>query len=491
MAGLRIAIVDYHLRPGGVTRVIENAVAALKPHNLKVALLTGEPPPETVSGAEGIRVVEGLGYDRATSNLSGKETAGRLMAAARELLGAAPDLWHIHNHSLGKNRALPAAVAGMAREGERLLLQIHDFAEDGRPGNYGFLLQDLAQGDPARLGEILYPQGENVHYAPLNQRDHSFLSAAGVPASRLHYLPNAVARPGADSSINAAQASGDERIFLYVTRAIRRKNLGEFMLWAALADTDDRFELSMAPRNPVARRIYDDWVTFAESHNLPVSFEVGRRTGLSLAEMTARAHALVTTSIAEGFGLAFLEPWLMGRSLVGRDLPEITSGIAAAGVDLRGLYSRLLVPVTWIGEGALRASLRQRLDKTMAAYGRQLTPELTARAWQALVDDGRVDFGRLDEPLQSAVIRHLLASREDRRLLQPFTLEPNIDMRERTQANREVVLREFSLEKYGCKLASIYNAVAQSGGKAGEGISAQALLDMFLAPERFSMLRTS
>ncbi len=491
MAGLRIAIVHYHLRPGGVTRVIENAVAALKSHNLKVAIITGEPPPGAISGAEGIRVVEGIGYARTRSNLSGKETAGRLMAAARELLGAAPDLWHIHNHCLGKNRALPAAVAGMAHDGERLLLQIHDFAEDGRPGNYGFLLQDLAQGDPARLGEILYPQGENVHYAPLNQRDYSFLSAAGVPASRLHYLPNAVARPGAENSVNDAQASGDERVFLYVTRAIRRKNLGEFMLWAAVADTDDRFELSMAPRNPMARRIYDDWVAFAETHNLPVSFEVGRRTGLSLAQMTVRAHALVTTSIAEGFGLAFLEPWLMGRGLVGRDLPEITSGITTAGVDLSGLYSRLSVPVAWIGEDTLRASLRQCLDKTMSAYGRQLSPELTAKAWQALVDDGKVDFGRLDEPLQSTVIRHLLASREDRRLLQPFTLEPDASMRERIRSNLEVVLREFSLEKYGHKLVSIYNAVAQSGGKVGQGLSAQALLDLFLAPERFSMLRTS
>ena len=36
------------------------------------------------------------------------------------------------------------------------------------------------------------------------------------------------------------------------------------------------------------------------------------------AALLASAHALVTTSVAEGFGLAFLEPWLMGRPLAGR-----------------------------------------------------------------------------------------------------------------------------------------------------------------------------
>ena len=42
----------------------------------------------------------------------------------------------------------------------------------------------------------------------------------------------------------------------------------------------------------------------------------------------ASAHRLVTTSVAEGFGLAFLEPWLFGKGLLGRNLPEITVDFA-------------------------------------------------------------------------------------------------------------------------------------------------------------------
>ena len=41
--------------------------------------------------------------------------------------------------------------------------------------------------------------------------------------------------------------------------------------------------------------------------------------------MVAHAKAIVSTSVAEGFGLGFLEPWIFGKGLCGRDIPEITS----------------------------------------------------------------------------------------------------------------------------------------------------------------------
>ncbi len=62
------------------------------------------------------------------------------------------------------------------------------------------------------------------------------------------------------------------------------------------------------------------------------------------------AHALVTTSVAEGFGLAFLEPWLANRPLFGRKLPEVTEGNKKAGVNLASLYTRL--DVCWRGFSA-------------------------------------------------------------------------------------------------------------------------------------------
>lgn len=481
---MRVAIVHYHLRPGGVTRVIENAVRALAAHDVRVAVLAGEPPEPDSPLSPVAQVVDPLAYSDEPLPGSADRAVEEMDRAAARLLGGQPDLWHIHNHSLGKNLSLPLAVGKMAAEGRRLLLQIHDFPEDGRPGRYRFMAEGLVNGD-GRLGEMLYPRGPHVHYAPLNARDQHFLEEAGASADRVHRLPNAVASLGASPD---AAPQGDERILLYVTRAIRRKNLGEILLWAAM-EGDARFQVSRAPRNPAARRVYERWVAFADSLKLPVEFEVGERDDLTLGSLISRAGRLITTSVAEGFGLAFLEPWLAGRPLVGRDLPEVTEGLKESGLDLLALYEALRVPVEWFDERILRTKLTLGYVEMLEAYGRAPSSDLPDRLWEALCGEGRIDFGRLDEPLQEDVIRRVAASQSDREII-PKALPPAAESGEPLAANRRVVEEHYGLEDYGRRLAGLYKEVAASDTGPVEALDGGRLLDRFLAPSRFSLLRT-
>ncbi len=69
--------------------------------------------------------------------------------------------------------------------------------------------------------------------------------------------------------------------------------------------------ITLAPKNPEVKPIYDAWAAFAKELGLNVEFDAGAKS--SFEEMVANADALITTSIAEGFGLAFLEPWLASR----------------------------------------------------------------------------------------------------------------------------------------------------------------------------------
>jgi len=489
MGGLRVAVVHYHLRPGGVTRVIEHAVRALSSRGVKVVVLCGEPIQGGPEGLGNVRVVEGLGY--ADAGRGEEDTTSKLRDFAREALGAQPDLWHIHNHSLGKNAALPAAVMRLAEEGERLLLQVHDFAEDGRPGEYRFLVERLGGEGGDRLGERLYPCGPHVHYAVINERDMAFLARAGVGQRELHFLPNAVnvEEWGNDAGLDEVVRAGD--IYLYVTRAIRRKNLGEFLLWSALGKAGYRFEVSRAPKNPAARPVYDGWVAFARSLNLPVEFEVGARRNAGVAQLMLRARALVSTSVAEGFGLAFLEPWMAGKAVLGRGLPDVTAGLSAMGLDLRHLYSRLDVPLEWIGREVVRRRFAAGMKRSLASYGRRLTGNELERALNAAVQNEMVDFGRLDEKMQEGVIRRLVKSADDRRLLRPACLEPVGPWKSLIEGNREVVRREFGLDRYGDRLMTIYDGVAESEVSKPGRLKSGVLLDGFLAPERFSLLRSS
>lgn len=409
------------------------------------------------------------------------------MRTAREEFGEPPDLWHIHNHSLGKNLALPGALGILARQGQRLLLQPHDFAEDGRPALYARLLGDLGDGDPARLSALLYPQAPHLHYAVLNDRDRGFLAAAGIAQDRLHLLPNAVNLPAP-----VDQPRGlfpDRRLWLYPTRAIRRKNLGELLLWATISAEQDLFAATQAPQNPAEQPRYHRWVALAQELNLGMEFELGNRTD-DFPGLLASAHALITTSVAEGFGLAFLEPWLMQRPLVGRDLPEITRDFTAAGLDLGGLYERLEVPLDWLDQDRLRHAMKQALQETVAAYGREETPGDLERLWTSCVRDGHIDFGRLDETAQEQIIRHLAADTRDRAALRPTRL-PAATPADRIAHNRALAERDYAIAGYGRRLQHIYQSLLDAPIAPDlDAADGAALLDRFLAPERLFLLRT-
>ena len=467
-----VVILHYHLRPGGVTRVIERAIESLA-GRVDAVLFTSETPASPpVPRTE---TFEALGYSERPT--TGFETlVEELRHRARECLGRDPDVWHVHNHALGKNSFTPRLVDHLARSGCRLLLQPHDFAEDGRPENYRLLSDHL--GD--RLQQMLYPLADHVWYAPINNRDKAFLSGIGLP--HVHELPNAV---NAHAVTPPERNAADQKTIVYPARAIRRKNIGEFLLWSLLTPEGYLFRSTLAPRNPRWQEYYNDWIAFAAELELPVEFDAGRKHDFS--RLVQRAEALITTSIAEGFGLAFLEPWLEGKSLIGRNLPEITRDFEAEGLDLSALYDTLPIPLEWLGASRFRQALERAMMQSYAAYGRAWDRAHLEQAIDALVIDGQVDFGILDETMQRDVIRHLVQHPEDRARLPEFN--PTVDP-ERIGHNREIVEKHFSVAAYGERLLHLYQELACTAPSRVGSANAAALLDAFLQPDRFNLLRS-
>ena len=486
---LRVAVVHYHLRPGGVTQVIRHSLAALREEGenaCRVVVLTGEPPSDAMP-VPSATVAPFLGYSSSPAP-NARALAAELDAAARHALGDLPDVWHVHNHALGKNFAVPALVEQFARDGRRLLLQFHDFAEDGRPANYRMLREHLGQHDALLFSQRLYPQGTHIHYALINERDRRFMSAAGVQAAQLHDLSNAVSLKDARDASEAAAL--ERRLFLYPARGIRRKNLGEFLLWAAVAEPGDLFAVTRAPQNPHERPQYDQWAAFAAALGLPAQFSFGETWPGSFDSLLNAAHAIVTTSVAEGFGLGFLEPFLADRPLVGRKLPEITDAFERVGLDLSAMYAALRVPLAWVGRDRLMSEIQRELPRVYADYGRAADATQAERAFAAAVSGEMVDVGRLNEPLQQRVIERLARSPECRAEMLPARLFAGQHADGMIQRNRRVVEQRFHLREYGRRLRRIYETVAASPAAPLPALDADALLDQFLSPERFYLLRT-
>ncbi|MBT8763997.1 hypothetical protein KFV02_08650 [Desulfohalobiaceae bacterium Ax17] len=487
---MRVALIHYHLQPGGVTRVINHILRSLQCSEINFVVLTGGPPQEDIDGKW--RLIPGLQYEHCRPEISADRLVQEIEEAAYEALGGKPDLWHVHNPSLGKNLVLPCALHKLARKGERLLLHIHDFAEDGRPGNYQMMLRKLAEGDRDKLSSLLYPVATHIHYALLNSRDLNFLMQSGGDSRQLHLLPNPV---GIENLEEGEQAGAGrvcsllqgKKLWLYPTRGIRRKNMGEFLLWASLASQENIFATTLGPLNPVARRQFEKWKTLAHTLNLPVHFELALQ--YDFTSILQKAYCLLTTSISEGFGLAFLEPWLLNRPLFGRDIPEITSDFKKQGLTLPWLYKRLEVPVKWLGLDVIERKAREGLQKSFHAYGREPGPDDVERVLSVWVKDKNVDFGCLDEELQASVLHRIVNSPGEVMCLHPCSLPSFKDIQACLAIHRQILKEKYSLKRYGQQLEAIYNQVAASPVSSLSCLNGEELLDLFLAPERLMLLK--
>ncbi|ADE54181.1 hypothetical protein [Coraliomargarita akajimensis] len=482
----RVAIVHYHLKRGGVTRVIESTLRAFESLEAppRCAVLAGEVP-DDVSFGDVAYEVDGLGYSNVQSTTpSPSLLLERLLTVAKEALGAEPDIWHIHNHSLGKNSAMPGVVTLLAQRGSSVLLHMHDFAEDGRPANH-LLNQEIADYRSA-----LYPIAETIHYAVLNARDHAIFSATGIPSERLHLLANPVEvepSPVSPDALDAIRSAlGAEQLLLYPVRAVRRKNFGEMLYWSALADEGTVFANTLGPTNANYQSAYARWQSLSKSQQLPVHFGIGQSHDWSFEAIMQSASAILSTSIAEGFGLAFLEPWLFGKSIVGRDLPEITADFKASGIDLSGLYDCIPIPDHWVDLSQLRNRIEFELNKAYAAYGRRLPKDAIDHAMQGIRPaEGLIDFAGLEESQQELIIERIACFKEARQDL------PRTELQICEPSNQADHIRtSYSFQSYAERVSNIYQSLLSVQTSSVDHLDQSLILDAFLQPERFRLLRT-
>jgi hypothetical protein len=481
---MAVAIIHYHLSAGGVTRVIEETSRCLTDGGMPHIVLTGSGP---ACGDLPFHVIEGLGYQRESDGPTSIELIRQMRAAVESILGPGPHVWHFHNHSLGVNVRMAELVAILAGEGERLVLQLHDLAEDGRPGNHPLLADS----------EMPYPFAPQIRYAFLNSRDRDRFTAAGLPETQSMLLPNPIRIP--DSA--PPPASTPARV-LYAVRGIRRKNLGEVFLLASLSPTGTRYATTLAPTQKRWLPVFEKWQAFAMSSGLPVDLAVVGRIATASGDSSfdawqSQATHFVTTSVAEGFGLAFLEAVAVGKPLLGRDLPTITRDYVAQGIKAGHLYERLLIPASWIDPERLRQHLTNALQNLMEAYGRDLSSGFVEEVSDAMRFNRHLDFGNLPEDLQQLALQHLLdASAADDVLVEiagerfPAVEWLGKTLAERTPTATAGQLAHYSPESHLMRLAGLHDELLATTPQTPSFLPKHRVLSQYLRPENFHFLLT-
>lgn len=484
-----IAIVHYHLRSGGVTKVISQAVKALEMSQIDSVIISGSDLGFCLPHNASSVVLNELAYQKAMS-INPKILLDELNRKALIACGREPDIWHFHNHSIGKNISLTLAANMLVQNGKNVLFQIHDFPEDGRPLNYSELRKYTCSNTTLELEEVLYPKSPNTHYAVLNNRDLTYLSRAGFLQENLHLLLNPV-NLASEGKKNSTNPFKNKKLWLYPSRCIRRKNMGEFLLWSALADNaENLFASTLKPTSPADIPFYDRWKALASEYKLPIEFEIGLRYQTDFTEWMENAKAIVTTSVGEGFGLAFLEPFLFKKPIVGRDIEEITIDFKNNGISYRSLYKALRFPVDWIGRDTLYESIKNEMIKLYRSYNTQYADSMPELAYNAAVLNGYADFGRLNEELQEKVIRQIISKPSLKDSILPLSLQPEEYDKESFDRNYDLTCQYYGLTAYRDNLLKIYNSILNPVPSESVIKQGNTVLEQFLCPENFYLLRS-
>lgn len=429
---MRLIIVHYHLRPGGVRRVIEEAARALVAHDglglSAIDLLSGEPPDpawrdqfQRAVGPTPVRYVlePCAGY---VSEQSGPPAriAGRLRAALRRLLAGcrAEDtvVW-AHNTGLGRNlllvRELERACAG---PGIPLIAHHHDWWFDNRWQRWPEF-ERCGFRTPGEVARVLFPAAPHCGHAAINSTDAGILSGhCGAPVG---WLPNPAAAPSAPAvpaeRVREARAWLREQtgaaapVWILPCRLLRRKNVAEALLLARWLRPGAQLVTTGAASSADEQSCFDRLDEAARRHRWPLRLAVMRgdeRRKPTVAALLAASEVVMLTSIQEGFGLPFIEAAASRRPLIARRLPNISPDLARFGFRFPHAYDEVLVPPRLFDRAAEIA--RQR--RLLAAWRRGL-PSTCRRLAGSLpllaADAGRpVPFSRLTLTAQLEVLAH-------------------------------------------------------------------------------------
>ena len=267
---------------------------------------------------------------------------------------------------------------------KKFIYRVHDFVQQ-RP----HFFRNVKKFHEYRFGvipnwhSVLYPAFSNIKYIAINRYDRSRLIEHGIEENKVFYIPNSV-----DQSIIPPDDRTDElrkkiikregldpsvRFILYPVRCVRRKNVEEAVFFTCFLNSlangngkrnhnhvEGKFHLlvSLKPDSGDDARYADQLLEYIKKHKLPVSIGFNDLVTLEremdpenpkvidrygVGDMVRVADLVITTSFLEGFGFAYLEPWVLDQVVVGRSIPFITPDFQAQGMKLGHLYNVLIV----------------------------------------------------------------------------------------------------------------------------------------------------
>jgi hypothetical protein len=235
---------------------------------------------------------------------------------------------------------------------------------------------------------------------------------------------------------------------------------------------------------------YNQWKQFAKDFHLNVMFEASER--YAFPDLVQSAKMIITTSISEGFGFSFLEPWTAGKMLSGRRLSDICSDFIDKKMDLDNLYGQVLIPINAIDQQQFFDQWKTCILKNTVFFKIAVSEKAIDQAYEFITSDKNIDFGILDEHFQKLLITSVLRNNKFRNqiielnpFLSDFTqISDNSDI---INHNRAIVETKFSKSAYQKQLLRTYQKVIDQA--VTHQVDKKVLAESFLNLKNFSLLK--
>lgn len=425
---MNLVIVHYHLRPGGIRRVIELATPHLLrelPNVTAVTLACGEAGDEKwlrqfaamIHPARlQIRVERTCNYF-SEQKLTPQKLRQRLHAAVGKILtGTAPDnclVW-AHNLGIGRNLLLSQELAhACTTRGVTLVSHHHDLWFDNRWRRW----PEIRRAGFRSLGDVantIFPTHANLRHAAINSEDATVLRKHLGAAAAL--LPNPVShqRPPRPAAVRAARQwlahtlrESNAPVWMLPCRLLRRKNVAEALLLTRWLRPEAWLITTGGASSADEQAYFRKLKHAAQQQQWRLRLGVLRDAEASkpgVAELMAASEAVLLTSIQEGFGLPYLEAAAANRPLIARQLPNVAPDLRRFGFRFPQAYDEILVSpalLDWQAE-------RTRQQKLFARWRKQLPTTLQKAAATPLVLEtakpAAVPFSRLTLTAQLEVL---------------------------------------------------------------------------------------
>ena len=396
---LKLIIIHYHLRPGGIRRIIEQATPHLVAHFSEridgVTLATGEPAPaewtsqfRKLLGETSLDcfIEPSFGYfaeQQVESGALRKQVQDGLKKLFADSTADNTLVW-AHNLGLARNLLLTAELHQLcARRGITIAAHNHDWWFDNRwarwveAQTYGFTTLRATS-------RAVFPNNLNTTHIAINKADARLLKKHfGKHAGWLPNLTDRAAKPSSEK-IEKAKAWLDQcgipqaPVWIVPCRMLRRKNVAEALLLARWLRPEawvvSTGGASSADEESYVREIKNA----AQRRNWHLHLGILQKAGPdkpSVDELLAASEAVLLTSIQEGFGLPYIEAAAAGRPLIARSLPNVSPDLKQFGFKLPYLYEEIFISpelFDWQAE-------RRRQEERFAEW--RLRLPVRCRAW--------------------------------------------------------------------------------------------------------------